>query len=80
MKLRAFTVFAIVTLLPSSLAAQDSDVCVKLGASSHGPRGDFPAERIVEILTDELPQAWLCDSNPARSWIVFTVITRLPLT
>ena len=77
MKLRTLAVFAIVTLLPSAVAAQDSDVCVTLMAGAYGTSDEDIPERIVEILTDELPQAWLCDSNPARVWIVFSVITQV---
>ncbi len=77
MKLRAFALFAIVTLSPSSVAAQDNLVCVTLRANAYRTSDEDIPERIVEILTDELPQAWFCDSNPARVWIVYTVTTRV---
>ena len=72
MKLRAFAIFAIATLLPSSVAAQDNLVCVKLGSSSTSSLQPI-AEEIIEILTERLREEWLCDSHPAEFWLQFGV-------
>ncbi len=65
MKLRAFAVFAIATLLPSSATAQQSRLCVKVGASDVGSSPDALAisQSIAAILVENLPEAWSCEYN-----------------
>ena len=91
MKLRAFAVFAIVTLLPSSATAQQSNLCFKVeasyGLSRHGSSPDDAlaidaeaiAESIAEILVENLPEAWSCEFNrdANKLWFLYGVTVAL---